>query len=267
MRFHRVALLLAALTGTNARVLSSRYPANPLNSRAGPESQTCASFTNAVVPFRLPPGSELLSATLTFCTSPVLFVLSMSAHLCPPEAACLCISDIPTFITTDASAIAAVALAGSDAVAQALRDLVSFFFIGRINEVLTGCVFSTVKFNAYSVIDDCEYPELATPQCLDTDPCSFTCSNGFIRSGGQCICAAPNTLCNGNCVPPTFNCPSSVAPDRRRWDGASECNSRGGGHMACGVYGRGARVWECIDTDNDLESCKFSAELINDDRV
>lgn len=87
------------------------------------------------------------------------------------------------------------------------------------------------------------------------------------RSGGQCICAAPNTLCNGNCVPPTFNCPSSVAPDRRRWDGASECNSRGGGHMACGVYGRGARVWECIDTDNDLESCKFSAELIDDDRV
>lgn len=85
MRFHRVALLLAALTGTNARVLSSRYPANPLNSRAGPESQTCASFTNAVVPFRLPPGSELLSATLTFCTSPVLFVLSMSAHLCPPR--------------------------------------------------------------------------------------------------------------------------------------------------------------------------------------
>jgi hypothetical protein len=81
MRFHRVALLLAALTGANARALSSRYPANPLDSRAGPASQLCASFISTDLAFPLPPGSEVSSAIFRFCASLFLFISNMPAHL------------------------------------------------------------------------------------------------------------------------------------------------------------------------------------------
>jgi hypothetical protein len=69
------------------------------------------------------------------------------------------------------------------------------------------------------------------------------------------VCSAPNTVCNGVCS--SKSCPTQAPYSKRekRWAGSGACNSRGGGWMACGVYGGAARAWECLDTDKDLESC------------
>jgi hypothetical protein len=32
---------------------------------------------------------------------------------------------------------------------------------------------------------------------------------------------------------------------------------------ACGVFGGGARAWECINTAHDLESCKYDGGFVS----
>jgi hypothetical protein len=58
--------------------------------------------------------------------------------------------------------------------------------------------------------------------------------------------------CNGKCG--IFSgCPSGK-PNVKRSSifGGSQCPV---GMTACGIWGRSARTWECIDTMTDLESC------------
>ncbi|KAI0314757.1 hypothetical protein OF83DRAFT_1063257, partial [Amylostereum chailletii] len=132
---------------------------------------------------------------------------------------CLCISALPLFIETNAVAIAGVGLAGKDAVTTALTALI----------------------NENAPKSHCTYPEHAVPACIGKNPCGFSCSDGFTPEPPQaptaCVCEPPNTVCNG------------------RWTGSGMCNVLGEGHMACGVFGGGARAWECVDTYNNLESC------------
>jgi len=104
----------------------------------------------------------------------------------------------------------------------------------------------------------CVYPENSTPVCVDNNPCGLGCLNGFTASPTSnpttCVCAAPNVVCNSNCVAPGA-CPSSQITLKRRWLGSRSCTEIGSGWAACGVFGGGARAWECVHTARDLESC------------
>ena len=95
--------------------------------------------------------------------------------------------------------------------------------------------------------------------CINRNPCGFTCTDGYTAFPASdpttCICAAPNVVCNGQCVAPGA-CPSIQATLKKRWVGSGSCTMKGPGWAACGVYGGGARAWECVHTERDLESCE-----------
>ncbi|KAI0029562.1 hypothetical protein K488DRAFT_88599 [Vararia minispora EC-137] len=151
---------------------------------------------------------------------------------------CLCISGIDSFCGSNPVAQSGVALVGKSSMTQQLTDLV----------------------NQNAPKAKCIYPEHAIPECIGKNPCGFSCSDGFVPSPPsnpkECICPPPFVVCNGICTKEKV-CPSGKPHLKRekRWVGSGECNARGGGHMACGVFGGAARAWECIDTAKDLESC------------
>jgi len=213
MRLTRAFSLLAVLlVGASASSLTSRAPANPLDSRDLVD--VCAFIDVGLT-------VDLLGIVITVGLLEI----------------CLCISAIPTFITTNAVAKSAVALAGTSQVTQTLTSLI----------------------NEHAPDGHCVFPPYAIPECIGNNPCGFSCGDGFVPSPPskptECICPAPFKVCNGICTPVSV-CPSSKPYKRdKRWAGSGTCNARGVGHMACGVFGGGARAWECVDTDNDLESC------------
>ncbi|KAI0041585.1 hypothetical protein FA95DRAFT_1501257 [Auriscalpium vulgare] len=45
----------------------------------------------------------------------------------------------------------------------------------------------------------CTYPPHSTPACQKGDPCGFHCDPPYVPKDGQCVCAPPNSLCNGVC--------------------------------------------------------------------
>ncbi|KAI9439285.1 hypothetical protein H4582DRAFT_2119791 [Lactarius indigo] len=94
----------------------------------------------------------------------------------------------------------------------------------------------------------CNYADHSVPMRLDRGPCGFTYTDDFMPSP-----PAPNVVCNGKCVAPGA-CPSSNPLPQRRWVGSGSCPQMGHGWAACGVFGGGARAWECVDTAHDLES-------------
>ncbi|KAF8881612.1 hypothetical protein BD779DRAFT_1004167 [Infundibulicybe gibba] len=147
---------------------------------------------------------------------------------------CLCLSGIPNFETTNLLAESAVSLGGEAATTAALTKLV----------------------NAAPDHQQCQYPANSSPVCKAGSPCGFECQNGYSASPAsrptQCVCSAPNTECNGKCG--IYNgCPS---PQPYKRDISSGSNSCPRGFTACGVLGRGAKSsWDCIDAQNDLESC------------
>ncbi|RDX44546.1 hypothetical protein OH76DRAFT_1359380, partial [Lentinus brumalis] len=108
----------------------------------------------------------------------------------------------------------------------------------------------------------CTYPAGSTPAATAEDPCAFTCDNGFTPSPAgdptMCVCEAPAADCNGVCT--TDACPSPGPVPRRRGY-TNSLRKRAmcpAGTTACAVYERrGVRSnpVDCIDTDNDLESC------------
>ncbi|KAN0135193.1 hypothetical protein V8E53_007084, partial [Lactarius tabidus] len=109
---------------------------------------------------------------------------------------------------------------------------------------------------------NCNYPANSVPACVDGNPCGFTCADGYTASpldnSTECVaaCTTPNIVCNGQCVA-AGACPSSQATltKKRRWVGSGSCKEMGHGWAACGVFGGGARAWECVNTARDLESC------------
>ncbi|TFK66071.1 hypothetical protein BDN72DRAFT_900137 [Pluteus cervinus] len=151
--------------------------------------------------------------------------------------ACICKSGLPNFITSNSVAISGVALAGNSYVNNAIGDLL----------------------NSCGGRQTCSYPPNAVPTCQSSNPCYFSCKNGFVATPSnhptQCTCPKPYTLCNGQCG--TFRgCPSAHPYKRDEYSGHKsrqfECHV---GLSACGILGRGPKAWECVDTQHDLESC------------
>jgi len=151
---------------------------------------------------------------------------------------CLCLSVLPTFITTDIIAIAAVDLVGEASVIAALTALI----------------------NDAPDHQSCSYPDNASPVCQVGSPCGFTCSNGFTPSPAKnptsCVCESPKTVCNGVCG--EFKGCGSSTPKKRdpQLRKRAVCQDD---LTPCGVYGwqgqRSSQAWECVDTMSDLESC------------
>lgn len=151
-----------------------------------------------------------------------------------PVKACLCVSAIPEFISTSPLAATAVGLAGEAAVIAAL----------------------TAMIEASAGKQECSYPPHSVASCESSNPCYFSCTNGYTAYPSdvptQCVCEPPYTECNGNCGVYSA-CPSGVYGKRDTVRGAGErCF---GGLTACGIPGRGHNTWECIDTQTELESC------------
>ncbi|GJE89458.1 hypothetical protein PsYK624_055590 [Phanerochaete sordida] len=148
---------------------------------------------------------------------------------------CLCLSAIPVFIKTNVVAIAGITLVGEAAVEANLEAMV----------------------NNAPDHQSCIYPDNCDPICSHGSPCGFQCKNGFVLSPDHkdCICPAPNKVCNGICGP-FKSCPSSGPKKREDLERRVSC---GAGQTACGVYGwqgfNSVDAWECIDTKTDLESC------------
>ncbi|KAH9961725.1 hypothetical protein BC827DRAFT_1341666 [Russula dissimulans] len=134
---------------------------------------------------------------------------------------CLCLSDIPSFLKTNAVAILAVAIVGESVV----------------TEILTSLISDIVRK------DICVYPPNSTPTCANGD-CGFKCIDGFTPSADAktCECQSPNVVCNGTC---------------RCWVGSGSCKEMGPGWAGCCVVDSGHRSLQCINTAGDLESCEY----------
>jgi hypothetical protein len=65
----------------------------------------------------------------------------------------------------------------------------------------------------------------------------------------QCICE--NKECNGKCGD-YKSCPSAYVKRDAHFGSGKLCSP---GLTACGILGRNARTWECINTQHELESC------------
>ncbi|KAH9012733.1 hypothetical protein EDB84DRAFT_1642472 [Lactarius hengduanensis] len=139
---------------------------------------------------------------------------------------CLCLSGISLYLESDPIGILAVEFSGGTAVTIVLTQI--------------------IQESAPNSL--CTYPDHSVPACVGGNPCGFTCTDGFTSSPSSdpttCVCSEPNVVCNGECV-------ASGA----RWVGSGSCTEMGHGWAACGVFGGGARAWECVDTAHDLESC------------
>ncbi|TCD63411.1 Dihydroxyacetone synthase [Steccherinum ochraceum] len=151
---------------------------------------------------------------------------------------CLCTAGIADFMSSNIVAIAAVAVAGADATQAALTNL-----------ILSSASHRT-----------CTYPDHSSgPVCSPNNVCGFTCGDGFVGTPQafptDCVCPAPNIVCNGKCISAAA-CPSSVAaaPVKRDLEYAKRNSVCKVGYTACGVFGK-SQAWECVDTQSDLESC------------
>ncbi|KAF8063370.1 hypothetical protein FPV67DRAFT_1672398 [Lyophyllum atratum] len=146
--------------------------------------------------------------------------------------ACLCISTLPYFMATNVYAISASALAGKPKTTAALTDLIH------------GCPGQT-----------CHYPPHSHQVCQHGNPCGFTCKDGYTPypsyNPTTCVCNQPYTECNGKCG--IFHgCPSGYVKRDLHYGTDKQCPK---GLSACGVLGRSAKSWECLNTQTDLESC------------
>ncbi|KAJ3487114.1 hypothetical protein NLI96_g3749 [Meripilus lineatus] len=147
--------------------------------------------------------------------------------------ACICLSTLPSFVTSNAVCIAAVALSGAQSTVDKLKTLIN---------------------NAPSH-QTCTYPDNAVSQCSSGNPCDFTCIKGFspypAGNPTDCACSSPKRVCNGFCLN-VASCPSISFPLRRSL--GKTCKS---GYTACSIHGYSADddAYECIDTARDLESC------------
>ncbi|KAF8147746.1 hypothetical protein K438DRAFT_1625980 [Mycena galopus ATCC 62051] len=147
--------------------------------------------------------------------------------------ACLCISTIPQYIAENELIFGFLELFGEKNIVAELTNMV----------------------NNCAGHSQCQYPAYSVPSCQSGSPCYFTCTNGYSAypSGShptQCVCSSPYSVCNGKCG--VFRaCPSTYYA-KRDLSGPQDCSA---GQTACPIPGRGAKSWECIDTQSELESC------------
>jgi hypothetical protein len=170
---------------------------------------------------------------------------------------CLCLSALPLFMETNAVAMLVADVLGT----QAITDLLTSLVRRMCHRTLEMCP-DIVSFQILGAApSNCNYPDHSTPACINGNPCGFTCTDSYTASPPEdpttCVCATPNVLCNGICTTSGSACPSSQATIKKRWIGSGSCTERGLGWAACGVFGGGARAWECVNTARDLESCEY----------
>ncbi|KZV69608.1 hypothetical protein PENSPDRAFT_753248 [Peniophora sp. CONT] len=147
---------------------------------------------------------------------------------------CLCLSVLPGFVKSDPACQAAAQHIGHEGVLGMLQD----------------------HMNNATSKQQCTYPPHAQAKatCDSSDPCgSWECSDGYKKSGDQCVCAAPSTECNGHCGSFPNGC-GSATPKRRNAKSAPFCED---GLTLCGIPGspQAKKRYECIDTQTDLETC------------
>ena len=70
----------------------------------------------------------------------------------------------------------------------------------------------------------------------------------------KCVCPWPLTECNGKCGIYKA-CPSKGHSKRDLSAALAKCPV---GQTVCGILGRAAGSWECINTKSDLESCEYN---------
>ncbi|XP_006456603.1 hypothetical protein AGABI2DRAFT_77834, partial [Agaricus bisporus var. bisporus H97] len=143
--------------------------------------------------------------------------------------ACLCQNDVYNFVSSDPVAMKGVRRAGKSSVISTIKTMIKNN--GRV----------------------CHYPDHAIATCTKGNPCKFDCKDGYQpfprNNPTQCVCNKPYMECNGKCGQ-YQGCPSGRPHYRRTRDYLCPAEMK-----ACGTWNRGARSWECIDTDNELESC------------
>ncbi|KAH7868566.1 uncharacterized protein C8R40DRAFT_819811 [Lentinula edodes] len=105
-------------------------------------------------------------------------------------------------------------------------------------------------------------PAHAHRACTTEDPCSCTCDSGYIKSGGECVCPPPNSVCNGVCGHFPHGCggrPSSLPRSLKKRAAQeltfADAQAYCGDKRVCGVPGDSDRAFECIDIKTSDDSC------------
>ncbi|KAJ7319066.1 hypothetical protein DFH08DRAFT_394120 [Mycena albidolilacea] len=161
----------------------------------------------------------------------VLGLLGLGANIC------LCIDDLDIYLKANAN----VTLQG-----QALAQVNALINTGGNSKGNCGVL-----------------PAHAKRTCSTSDPCDFTCHDGYTRQGDQCVCLASNLVCNGQCVPSTAGCGASQAARsmksrRGEIDSYTDAKAYCGEREVCGVYnpdGADSKGWECVDVMQTSGSC------------
>ncbi|KDQ57894.1 hypothetical protein JAAARDRAFT_206682 [Jaapia argillacea MUCL 33604] len=110
------------------------------------------------------------------------------------------------------------------------------------------------------------FPEHSIKQCTADNPCGHVCASGYTACKGGCIFGGcPTDVRVKRNVPsggPTKRTPPSGAPPKRdvRKSAKLLCQP---GWSACKPPGGSTHVWECIDTQTDLESCGGCPESLD----
>ncbi|KIK68321.1 hypothetical protein GYMLUDRAFT_68188 [Collybiopsis luxurians FD-317 M1] len=151
---------------------------------------------------------------------------------------CLCESDISAYIDSD----------------SACKNGINMIGRGNIVTAITGMIQRS------SGSKQCSYPDNAKAQCSRSNKCDFQCENGFSKGTkdgkSACVCPSSKSVCgNGQCK---NSCPTTrpylEKRDRLYWGKHMQRTCRPG-WTACGIPGGRKNDWECVDTQNDLESC------------
>jgi hypothetical protein len=164
---------------------------------------------------------------------------------CVPEqstAACLCHSGVPNYVQTYGQEL--VLYEGQAQATTMVTNAVRSQFAERFNYRNAWHLPDHIsQIDNSKTKSNCVYPDNSIAACSAQNLCGFTCN-------------APSVLCNGQCVASGL-CPSSQAVSKKRSRvGIDSCTQMGPAWATCGVLGGGPRAWECINTANDLESCK-----------
>ncbi|KZO93740.1 hypothetical protein CALVIDRAFT_566221 [Calocera viscosa TUFC12733] len=186
-----VSFVTVALVGTSGAMGAALHP---------------KMVSTAVQPRVLEKRGDICAEVNLSAAVDVLSILTLDVS---PLKICLCLSGLDAFLNVDANA--------------AVSALVSI--LGSLVDVQA---FLTAQINSNG--RQCSYPALATPFCSPSNPCDFTCPQGYTKKHGKCV----------------LNTSKRAA---RRDIG--RCSA---GFTKCGAPS-GANAYECIDVRSSLESC------------
>ncbi|KAF5375869.1 hypothetical protein D9615_008246 [Tricholomella constricta] len=142
---------------------------------------------------------------------------------------CLCISTLPYFMATNVHAITASALIGKPKTTEALTEL------ARLNALTFMLRSHTFDRFINAPARHASIPRILSQSAYPETPAGLRARTGI-------------------CYIPVFCTPLHVGHVKRDmgYGTRKQCPQ---GLTACGVLGRNAKSWECINTETDLESC------------